>query len=712
MGDKFLSSVDGADGISSNESGIYPPPKNAFCGTPGSSCQALKHAVAALSRLDDFACEKIGSGFFSEVFKVRHRTTGQVMVLKMNMSHSNRSNMLREVQLMNRLSHPNILRFMGVCVHEGQLHALTEYINGGSLEQLILNKKEDLSWSARIKISLDIARGMCYLHSRGVFHRDLTSKNVLVKKGDEYTAVVGDFGLAEKIPDSREKTRRLAIVGSPYWMAPECLHGQWYNEMADIFSYGIILCEMIARIEADPDILPRTENFGVDYVAFSLLCPNCPFKYLRLAFSCCAIDPKNRPPFKEIVQQLEALLVDANCSLQEEKVLSCYDDSDSIDNVQAIFSHWHPRSEEMATMECDSASSVKSKNRRSLDESQVPFTAKRIGEFMSRQDPDYKPFSSNQNPFASLICFNGGKKILQVSNRGSGSDYSLSCSFELPSPSCAFTPPGTPVTPDELMSSSGGHCRMSSRSLPASPTLLRKTLVRMHSARSDISSDPILVFPHLVSPEPPSSISSLSPTETEDNLFISSIQSKTNVNHLCSSENGVENKGSSSAKTCCSKCNIKNAHGNSGKCDGSHRCNHDDNLIDWSAEAPKKTERFLVPPEISSHVIRRKRPSSYHSDDSGCCCSNLTVPSSGIRDPECKIKIDGAAVIVNRTEQELDRDDSISDDDNTFQSKVSSLQEHNVILSDKDNSSLTKAPDNCTFNSGLNQTAKINRMIK
>ena len=142
-------------------------------------------------------------------------------------------------------------------------------------------------WLDRTNLALDITEGLSYLHQRGIFHRDLTSKNILIRHNSEIIqGVVADFGLAAQIPS----TEKLPQVGSPYWMSPECLKGLFYDHSSDIFSFGIILCEIIARVEADPDFLPRTENFGVDYRAFSdLVSQDCPSKFLQTAFSCVTV---------------------------------------------------------------------------------------------------------------------------------------------------------------------------------------------------------------------------------------------------------------------------------------------------------------------------------------------------------------------------------------------------------------------------------------
>lgn len=170
------------------------------------------------------------------------------------------ANALKEIELLNKLNHPNIVAYMGTVVHEGKmtpkpvegysrfslgtLHPLLEYINGGTLEQLVrqfysaesrssVHRLADPDWTF-VRLMWDVCRGMDYLHSRQYLHRDLASKNVFIRKNvadcdsefDDHflEAVIGDFGFATSEPSREQKLR---TVGSPYWLAPECFRHQW-----------------------------------------------------------------------------------------------------------------------------------------------------------------------------------------------------------------------------------------------------------------------------------------------------------------------------------------------------------------------------------------------------------------------------------------------------------------------------------------------------
>ena len=393
------------------------------------SCEAIKCAVTDLYRLDDFESEKLGAGFFSEVFKVRHKTTGKVMVLKMNKHQSNSMNMRKEIQLMNRLKHPNILKFKAVCVHEGQLHALTEYIDGGTLEELIQDLTIDISWSQRMEIGLHIAQGLFYLNSQGMFHRDLTSKNIfLQKRFNRIFAIIGDFGLATKIPKKMDP--RLPQVGSPYWMSPECLRGEFYSKQADIFSLGIISCELIARVDADPDFLPRTQNFGVEYKAFSDLCPSCPPDFLKIVFTCVSIDPNSRPSAADLVIELNRLHEHQNIieELEKNKIDKGGPASLKTEEISCRKIALKRFLSEGDSGKKRSPSEKARLHQRSFSDQ----TAQSVGEEMCLIDPHYKPPPQDfLNPFATLPRLRKGRKMV-----GSSSELFSSC-FEVPSPRVA-----------------------------------------------------------------------------------------------------------------------------------------------------------------------------------------------------------------------------------------------------------------------------------
>lgn len=274
--------------------------------------------------------EVLGKGFYGQAIKVTHKTTKEVMVLKelTRFDEDAQKNFMKEVSVLRNLDHPNVLKFMGVLYKDKKLNLVTEYISGGTVKDLLHDMKIPLSWTCRSKMCKDISAGMAYLHSMDIIHRDLNSQNCLVKK--DGTVIVADFGLARVISDQTdirrqdrrstgkasspnkrfERKKRYTVVGNPYWMAPEMMTGQKYDEKVDIFSFGIMMCEIIGRVIADPDYLPRTFDFGMNAEVFSnKYCCDCPNSLFKLCILCCQLTPENRPPFEKIHMMCEALLL-------------------------------------------------------------------------------------------------------------------------------------------------------------------------------------------------------------------------------------------------------------------------------------------------------------------------------------------------------------------------------------------------------------------
>eukprot|EP00742_Colponemidia_sp_Colp-10_P007229 GILJ01007769.1.p1 GENE.GILJ01007769.1~~GILJ01007769.1.p1 ORF type:complete len:1687 (-),score=295.75 GILJ01007769.1:212-5272(-) len=264
--------------------------------------------------------EKVGAGAFSEVYQASWRGT-DVAVKKLNVQEINPvalRDITREVSTMIRLRHPNLVLFMGANLKQAPLCVVTEYCAGGNLFDLLHLSKVPLSWRQRVKMALDIARGMNYLHTCTplIIHRDLKSLNLLLVdkvKGptDEGVSVkVSDFGLS-RVRSQSHADKMTGQCGTYHWMAPEVIAMRPYSEKADVFSYAIVLWEIASR---------RVPYEGMDPVQIGVAVINeqlrpdisyipadCPVGLTSLIVDCWQQDPQDRPDFDSIIETLKQI---------------------------------------------------------------------------------------------------------------------------------------------------------------------------------------------------------------------------------------------------------------------------------------------------------------------------------------------------------------------------------------------------------------------
>ena len=246
--------------------------------------------------------EKVGEGSFGEVFRsVWLGTTVAVKTMRAESSNALKMDkFFGEIALTSTLHHPNIVLFYGACVEVPNICLVMEYLSVNLYDLLHTESKHSLHFLVLHRFACDTARGMKYLHRRAkIIQRDLKSRNIMVDLN--FNAKICDFGLSRYIKN--DKT--LTFCGTPYWTAPEIIRQEAYTEKADVYSYGIVLWEIITHQEPYSGM----ESMEVAYAAAERgLRPTipsiCPEGYAWLMQKCWSDDPDDRPDFSEVLESL------------------------------------------------------------------------------------------------------------------------------------------------------------------------------------------------------------------------------------------------------------------------------------------------------------------------------------------------------------------------------------------------------------------------
>ncbi|XP_008788929.1 calcium/calmodulin-regulated receptor-like kinase 2 [Phoenix dactylifera] len=275
----FSASLSVSDGLHQMET------RNTYWGQRGHQNKDLFASMSGIPRYSYKDIQKatqnfttiLGQGSFGPVYKAVMPTSEvvAVKVLAVNSRQGERE-FQTEVVLLSRLHHRNLVNLVGYCVDKNQRMLVYEFMSNGSLANLLYGDGPHiLSWEERLQIALDVSHGIEYLHEGAVppvIHRDLKSANILLDKS--MRAKVADFGLSkEEVYDGRKS----GLKGTYGYMDPDYMSTCKFTKKSDIYSFGIILFELITAINPQQGLM----------------------EYINLA----AIDSEGKPDWDEILDR-------------------------------------------------------------------------------------------------------------------------------------------------------------------------------------------------------------------------------------------------------------------------------------------------------------------------------------------------------------------------------------------------------------------------
>uniref|UniRef100_UPI00358F959C mitogen-activated protein kinase kinase kinase 13-like isoform X1 n=1 Tax=Myxine glutinosa TaxID=7769 RepID=UPI00358F959C len=217
-----------------------------------------------------------------------------------------------DIKHLRKLKHPNIIGFRGVCTQAPCYCIIMEYCAQGQLFE-VLRVGRPITPRLLVEWTTGIASGMHYLHLHKIIHRDLKSPNVLVTEQD--MVKISDFGTSKELND---KSTKMSFAGTVAWMAPEVIRNEPVSEKVDIWSFGVVLWELLTGEVPYKDVDSSAIIWGVGSNSLHLPVPStCPDGFKLLLRQCWMSKPRNRPSFRQVLLHLDIAAADVLSTAQE-----------------------------------------------------------------------------------------------------------------------------------------------------------------------------------------------------------------------------------------------------------------------------------------------------------------------------------------------------------------------------------------------------------